>query len=132
MAGRSPYDDGDNDKPLSLVPRIPKHILQSVSESCVTQSIGAAVGGVAMGVGMGVFVATFAAGHGELIGSGMAQQVLPSTLQLSFPVQQQFSVLRPMSQSIDLTLFEFVVDLLLIVTVAASAPSFCRCWLCAR
>ena len=49
--------------------------MSSMSESCLVHSAAAGVGGVALGIGMGVFVATFSAGHGELIGSGMSQQV---------------------------------------------------------
>lgn len=69
-------EDGDLiDRGLSLVPRMPKNMLSSMSESCFFHSCAAGVGGVALGVGMGVFVATFSAGHGELIGSSMSEQV---------------------------------------------------------
>lgn len=79
MAGRrqddeSNYDQGES-KGISLMPRVPQHILRGMTESCLMHSVGAGFGGVAMGIGMGVFVATFSAGHGELIGSGMAQQL---------------------------------------------------------
>ena len=68
-------DGDDSSSPLTLRPRMPKNLPSKLAESCLVHSAAAGVGGIVLGVGMGVFVATFSAGHGELIGSRMSEQL---------------------------------------------------------